>query len=110
MKQITQYAVVQHSAFGYAGDPRFEAGLETRAVTPAVAARVRAAGGLLFDDYLEAESFCDREMYPPEATGLTPAAPGRFSRAAVDRLRVYVPPEGTACAPTAEPPEAACPS
>lgn len=87
-----KYAIVQHSGWGYASDYQFIRGLETRAVeTKAQVAKVEAAGGLVFDDYNEAEDFCDLEMYPGTYMGLIPQAPGSFSSKKIDGLAIYVP-------------------
>jgi hypothetical protein len=87
-----KWTVVQHSGFGYSGDPVFESGLEERRVgTKAEQARVERAGGVLFDDYSQAEDFAMEAMYPADTVGLAPSARGSFSEKTIDGLRIYVP-------------------
>ena len=84
-----KWAIVQHSGYGYKGDPTFEQGLETRQVsTRAEMKKVEKAGGLLFDDYGEAEDFCDEAC---EGPGIVPVAAGTFSEKTIDGLRIYIP-------------------
>lgn len=84
--------IVQHSGFGYAGKPGFEFGLETRILhTKAELAIVRKADGLVFNNYNEAEDFCEEAMYPSDNPGLVPTAKGTFSDKEIDGLRIYVP-------------------
>lgn len=86
-----RYTAVQHSAYGYGGDPTFMSGLESRCLdTQAEVKRVAGAGGMLFPTYEEAEAYCEREMYEGN-NGLLPHAPGTFSDKKVDDLRIYVP-------------------
>lgn len=85
------WTVVQHSATAQ-GHAEFEAGLETALVVTKAARRaVLDSGGLLFEDWGDAEEFLHREQYPPGTTGLVPAAPGTFAEATVGGLRVYRP-------------------
>lgn len=90
-----QYTIVQHSGFGYAGNRQFIGGLETRSVlNKAPARRVNEAMGLLFDDYGEAEDYCEWAMYTLlNITGLIPMADrcGSFTNKQIDGLRIYVP-------------------
>lgn len=88
---LPSYTVVLHSAAGYKGDPTFAAGLETRGVTRAQAAKVAKAGGVVFPSYGMAEDYAMAEQYPPTVAGLIPAAPGKFSTVKIDGLPVYVP-------------------
>lgn len=93
-----QRTIVRHSGYGYAGNPQFARGLETRAVaTKALAGKIRKAGGLLFEGpdggYGAAESYAEAEMYRT-TSGLIPAAPGTFAELEVDGLAVYIPPTG----------------
>lgn len=85
------WTVVQHSGFGYNGDPCFSAGLETRRCLPCDQVIVTKVGGLLFDSPGAAEDFTEKAMYPPGAEGLIPAAAGTFSDKTVDQLRIYIP-------------------
>lgn len=88
---MTQYTLVQHSGFGYSGDPTFEQGLESRVVTPAQAKRVSAAWGVLFPSYAEAEAAAESWQYPLGYEGLVPAARGTFAALKIDGLSVYQP-------------------
>ncbi len=84
--------VVQHSGFGYNGDPIFSQGLETRQITTVAEARkVEKAGGILFDSYEEAERFADKAMYPADNRGMVPTARGTFSAVEIDGLALYIP-------------------
>ena len=90
-----QYAIVQHSGFGYGGNAQFIGGLETRSIlSKAPARKVNEAMGLLFDNYSEAEDYCEWATYDlPKITGLIPRADrvGSFSTKSIDGLRIYVP-------------------
>jgi hypothetical protein len=84
------FTLVQHSAFGYMGDPTFEKGLEIRGVTGKDATTIRAAGGFL-GTYEEAEGLADVECYEGQDNVLIPNARGEFLRTKIDGLRLYVP-------------------
>lgn len=84
--------VVQHSGFGYAGNPEFKRGLETRTVTTKSALdRVTKTGGIVFTSLIEAEDWIENEQYPQDYSGLIPAAPGAFSPRLIDGLAIYIP-------------------
>jgi len=85
------YAIVQHSGFGYGGDPTFEQAVEHRKVTANEAAKVLKAGGMVFVDWLAADEMTERINYPEGHAGLEPAAIGTFSDLRIDTLRVYIP-------------------
>jgi hypothetical protein len=86
------WTVVQHSGYGYAEDPQFRKGLETRQITTLTEKKsVIKAGGLLFGNYADAEQYCMEEMYPDDYGGIIPVAPGIFSAIAIDQLLVYIP-------------------
>ncbi|GAC1527423.1 MAG: hypothetical protein NVS3B1_17710 [Marmoricola sp.] len=86
-----QYAIVQHSGYGYKGNRQFIGGLESRSVSAVEARRVEKAGGLVFESYGAAEDFAEQAMYPEGYGGLIPNAKGSFSRVAIDGLAVYIP-------------------
>lgn len=89
-----KWTLVQHSAYGYKGNLRFQAGLETRHVTTKRnEERIIKAGGLLFDSYQEAEDAAMLYQYPPGYEGLTPRAlsTGDFARGKIDDLRIFIP-------------------
>lgn len=84
------YVIVQHSGFGYNADPQFEKGLETRRIPDKkTLTAIEKAGGVVME-YLAAEEFCEKAMYPSNA-GMIPNARGTFADLTVDGLRVYVP-------------------
>jgi hypothetical protein len=85
------WTLVQHSGYGYGGDPGFARGLEIRQVeTRAERARVEKAGGVIFDTYVEASKAEDEWPYVDNG-GLYPHAQGTFSDKTIDGLRIYVP-------------------
>lgn len=88
---MPHYTIVQHSAYGYKGDPAFSKGLETRSVNTDERNRVVKAGGLLFPTYSSAENYADREMYVQVYGGIIPDAPGTFSHMKIDGLAIYIP-------------------
>lgn len=91
-KTLKKYTIVQHSAMGYKKDTCFAKGLESRSVvTPASQKRVQEAGGLLFDEWEEAEAYAEKEMYQPDNKSLIPNAPGTFSKHQVEGLALYIP-------------------
>lgn len=86
------WTVVQHSGFGYAGNPQFEAGLESRQIeSERQRQKIEKIGGLIFSDYGKAEDFCMDAMYPDTSGGITPNARGTFSKEKVDGLAIYIP-------------------
>lgn len=89
---ILGYTVVQHSAAGYKGDQTFAKGLESRPLETTDQVRaVLTMGGVVFGTYSCAEKYAQREMYPPEVSGMVPRAPGQFSTYTVDGLYLYKP-------------------
>lgn len=91
-KTLSAHTVVQHSAAGYKGDPTFAKGLETRCLESMDQVReVLEMGGVVFGMYSCAEKYAQREMFPPEVTGMVPRAPGQFSPYKVDGLCLYKP-------------------
>ena len=91
------WTVVQHSGYGYGGDPQFERGLEVRELGvhgepfARELGRVKTAGGLVFDSMADATGFEHRAPYPDGYEGLIPRAAGSFSDRTIDGLRIYVP-------------------
>lgn len=86
------YAIVQHSAYGYARHFDFKKGLESRQVDKqSEVNQVQRVKGMLFDNYLAAEEYCMKEMYPEGAEGLIPHAPGTFSGVKIGGLVIYIP-------------------
>jgi hypothetical protein len=87
-----RWVIVQHSGFGYTGDPQFEKGLEVREVSTMKDRRlVERVGGLVFDDWKRADDFTEEATYDPDHTGLIPNAKGTFSDKEIDGLRIYIP-------------------
>lgn len=88
-----KWTLVQHSGFGYGGNPQFSKAVESRPVRTAGEERlVTQAGGILLGSYTEAEELAFSVNYPDEDyAGLIPDARGAFSDRKVDGLRVYIP-------------------
>lgn len=92
MTSYDEYTVVQHSGYGYAGDPTFRRGLESCWVAnQRQRETILRHGGLVFASYGEAEDYAMKEQYPEGYEGLVPAAPGTFDTYEVDGLRLYRP-------------------
>ncbi len=89
---MTRWTVVQHSGYGYKGDPQFSRAVETRMLSnTAEVSRVEQAGGVIFEDYNSAEDFAEKANFPPEVTGIIPRVKGSFSKQEIDGLRIYIP-------------------
>ena len=88
-----KYVIVRHSAYGYAGDLRFQYGLETRSVSGKEIERAKKAGALVYDTYVAAEDAAEDLMYPSGYSGMTPVAHlrGRFGSLKFDGLAVFIP-------------------
>lgn len=87
-----QWTLVQHSGYGYAGKPGFKQGLEPRSVTRKVQADlVRREGGLLFDNYMEANEMAHNLQYPEGYDGMYPMFRGTFSTHVIDDLKIAIP-------------------
>lgn len=91
---MTRYTLVRHSGYGYGRNPSFAFGVEPRSVNGNEAKSVRAAGGLLFDSYREADERAEAEMYYGAPDSLLPRVRGSFSEVRFGGLQVYVPLEG----------------
>lgn len=92
--KATKYVLVQHSAWGYANNPQFIAGLELRTVSgQKLLAKLEAMGVAIYPDYASASEASYEFMYPEGYEGMIPVAEraGTFARAAVDGLRVFIP-------------------
>lgn len=87
------HVIVQHSGWAYGDKSSMRRGVETREVTNKTKInQIVKLGGVVFDDYIEAENYCMRVQYPPGTVGLYPAVRGRFHRTAhIDGLRIYIP-------------------
>lgn len=88
-----KYTVVQHSAYGYAGNPQFKYALEERSIDKKGEKRVVDAGGVVCKGYMEASNLCEKWMYPPEVLGIVPdcRSVGTFSKKKVDGLAIFIP-------------------
>lgn len=89
----TVYTIVQHSAYGYKGNPQFEKAVEVTGLTTRGEAHlVVRVGGITFSDFRAAEDFAEHANYPePEKQGIIPAVQGTFSKKMINGLRIYVP-------------------
>lgn len=87
-----KWTVVQHSGYGYKGNPQFKQAVESRQVMNLTELhRVERSGGVLFDGYLEAEEFAEKANYPDDNRGIIPRVKGTFSKNTIDDLQIYVP-------------------
>lgn len=91
----TKYTVVQHSGYGYAGNPQFQMALEERSLNKRQEKTVIDAGGVVLPGYVEASDLAERWNYPKAKMGLIPdcSSLGTFSRKKVDGLAIFVPTE-----------------
>jgi len=90
------YTITQHSGWGYGDNSLFTNAVESHAVTTkAQERRVIAAGGLIFEDCLDAEDFCEHANYVTvDVDGedwLIPHAQGTFSTQVIGGLAIYIP-------------------
>lgn len=72
------YTLVRHSAYEHNRDNQFRYAVEEFAMKNSTIERVKAAGGLVFDNYKEAYDAALVYNYPPGNDGLIPAARGTF--------------------------------
>jgi hypothetical protein len=92
MTAIRKYVIVQHSGYGYNGNPQFKQAVEVRVIgTVGEQRRVETVGGILFDEYMEAENFAEKANYPADNLSIMPEAKGTFSDLLIDGLRIYIP-------------------
>ncbi len=86
------YTLVQHSAFGYGGDPAFRRAIEERTTTAEEQKTVEKSGGLLYPTYAAASEAAMEINYPPGYGGfLAPRVNGSFSPTKIDDLAIYLP-------------------
>jgi hypothetical protein len=91
-KPNRNWTLVQHSAYGYAGDTTFKRGVEMQGIdTKAALLRVQKAGGMVFDSYDAASEAEYNENYPDNVKGIVPKASGSFSSHKVNGLAIYIP-------------------
>jgi hypothetical protein len=92
MSEEELWTLVQHSGFGYSGNPQFRRGLQAaRVKSNRDRKSVEQAGGMFFTDYMAAENYGQKVSYPTGYTGMIPLAPGQFSPMKLDGLAIYVP-------------------
>jgi hypothetical protein len=90
----TKWTIVQHSAAGYGGNLAFALGVEERGIeSQADENMILKAGGVVFDDYLDAVKFEEKVngITDPEHDSLYPNAKGTFSDKLYDGLKIYIP-------------------
>jgi hypothetical protein len=87
---MTLYTLVQHSGV-ITGHAEFTNAVELRSITDRHVEKIKAAGGLIFEDYTSASEAEEAENYPPEVTGLIPHVRGSFAKTQVGGSPVYVP-------------------
>jgi len=88
------WTIVQHSGWGYGQKPGFEKGLEPREIpTRALRNLVERVGGVVYEDYLEADEAAHELMFPPGHPEhmLYPNFMGTFSEKKIDGLRIAIP-------------------
>lgn len=91
------WTVVQHSGFGYAGKEGFKRGLEPRQIENRRQYElIIRTGGMVFQSYGAASDYAEAEMYPDDSSDIYPRARGRFVKAQIDGLAVYIPLTGVA--------------
>jgi len=90
--QVRLFTLVQHSGFGFAGNPQFQHAVEEACLSSTrEVERVRRAGGVILGDYFEASQRAELENYPPWVKGFIPHAAGTFAKVKIGGLRVYLP-------------------
>jgi hypothetical protein len=95
-QDVTRYTLVRHTGYSVGGNRQFEHAVELRAISGKTATQqVVKAGGLIFASYSEASMREEAENYPPGATGLIPAATGKFSQRKVSGEEIYIPAKST---------------
>lgn len=90
-KKVLRWTLVQHSAYGYNQDLRFQRAVEERSVEGVALKRVRHVGGVLLPSYTAASDMAEEENYPASVSGLIPRVDGTFAKEKVDGLRIYIP-------------------
>jgi hypothetical protein len=89
----TKYTIVQHSGVQGFDVALWEHAVQSVGLSGArEESHVRLVGGVVFDSYLEAETYAEEQNYPDDGyTGLICRAPGTFSLTKIGGLRVYIP-------------------
>ena len=72
------YTLVQHSAYVFRDDPRFEKAVELTSVKPTLRNHIVRCGGWVFNSYSEADEAEYMVNYPIEPMGLFAFAQGEF--------------------------------
>lgn len=90
---MTLYTLVQHSGWTVTKHAEFAQAVELTHVNKALADKIHAAGGLVFDDYGLVADAEERENYQPDNRSLIPRVPGVFHPTLeVEGRSVYIPP------------------
>lgn len=90
---IMKWTLVRHSAWTVKRDPQFKEAVQMATLTSAKeVAKVERVGGLVFDDYKDADDREYAENYKvSNVKGLIPRVPGSFVRATVGGAEIYIP-------------------
>lgn len=94
MAYKTKWTIVQHSGAGYGGKEGFAHAVEERTIdNKRDENMVLKAGGLIFEDYMEAVEFEEKAngITDPDHVGIYPKAKGTFSDKEIDGLKIYIP-------------------
>ena len=87
---MTYYALVRHSGYTVAGNPKFEQAVELCEIDNPQAYRVRAAGGVVFDNYEAAKAAEEAANFPSSVEGIHPKVNGYFSNLRIQGAEIYV--------------------
>jgi hypothetical protein len=87
---MTYYALVRHSGYTVAGNPKFEQAVELCEIDNPESYRVRAAGGVVFDSREAAQAAEAAANFPSGIKGIRPNVQGYFSNLRVQGAEIYV--------------------
>jgi hypothetical protein len=93
-RKTTFYTLVQHSAFVFDGDLRFEHAVEPRVLsTQGEVTKVATAGGVIESDWRAINKRADSENFPVsrKSTMALPHATGTFSSVTIEGQCLYIP-------------------
>ncbi len=89
MKAPIGYTLVQHSGYAWGGDNTFARAVEVVGITRKSEKKlVESSGGIVFENWIEADDFSMDVMYPNN-TGIVPSADGGFGPM-LNGLKIYV--------------------
>jgi len=87
----TKYTAVRHEAH-YLGNHQFAKCVVHGAITTdKELERVQKAGGVVFDDFIEADDWFYKVNYHAEVEGLVARARGYFSKSVLEGQHIYIP-------------------